>query len=160
MQLLLAQLGRIERSIEALPSLLARLDALTESTRQLEAQWRETARELAGRDDTQQRSIADIGLRQSELLAALTALSSTVQEQKAYQVDIGRRVVELERRISACGTNTELEAGVAGLQSEISEWRPWWRGLKWAATILGGLVLTAIGGALLWALVKSGAALP
>jgi chromosome segregation ATPase len=96
MSLLLAQLGRIEHSIEALPGLLARLDALTESTRQLEVQWRETVRELVQRNDAQQRAISDLALRQSEFAAALGAVSAALQEQKTYHQDIGKRVAGLE----------------------------------------------------------------
>jgi chromosome segregation ATPase len=101
MQLLLAQLSRIERSIEALPALLARLDSLTESTRQLEAQWRETARELATRDDQQQQAISSMGLRLSELMAAVAAISAGLQDQKGYAVDVGKRVVALEQAQAA-----------------------------------------------------------
>lgn len=218
MALLLAQLGRIEKSIEALPALLARLDALTESTRQLEVQWRETARELAARDDNQQRALADLAMRQSELIAAQAALSGAVQEQKGYHQDIGRRIVSLETaaarwdvtaravetqgarvltverqvetaldahqalnrrvglvegrqgdgefraRLEACADEfTKLRPDVAeaaALVVEFHEWRPWLKGLRWAAGLLGVAIALALIAGILWAVAQSGALLP
>lgn len=218
MALLLAQLGRIEHSIEALPALLARLDALTESTRQLEVQWRETARELVARDDNQQRALADLAMRQSELMAAHSALSGALQEQKAYHHDIGKRVVALEtaaarwdvtaravevqgarlltaerqvetaldahsalnqrvglvegrqgdgefrERVEACADDfAKIRPDVAqatALVAEFHEWRPWLKGLRWAAGLLGVAIALAIIAGILWAVAKSGALIP
>ena len=216
--LLLAQLTRIERNIEALPSLLARLDALTESTRQLEAQWRETARELSQRDDAQQRALSEMGLRMSELVAAVAAISNGLQEQKVYAVDMGKRVAALEQRQAVLadfktqhedaltrigrverqvetamdahsklnlrvrateerqegqGFRERLEACVddfakiqpdvadaAALVTEFHEWRPWLKGLRWAATLVGVALALAIIAGILWAVAQSGALLP
>ena len=218
MALLMAQLERIEHSIEALPALLARLDALTESTRQLEVQWRETARELAARDDNQQRALADLALRQSELMAAQAALSGVLQEQKTSHQDIGKRVVTLEtaaarwdvaaRAVETQGARlltaerqvetaldahsalnrrvglvegrqgdgefrTRLEAcadelakirpdvvDAAALVVEFHEWRPWLKGLRWAAGLVGVAIVLAIIAGILWAVAQSGALIP
>lgn len=218
MQLLLAQLGRIEHSIEALPALLARLDALTESTRQLEVQWRETARELVQRDDAQQRALADLAMRQSELMAAHAALSGALQEQKAYHQDIGKRVVTLETaaarweltaragetqgarlltverqvetaldahqalnrrvglvegrqgdpefraRLESCADEFAKirpdVAEAAELVEEFYEWRPWLKGVRWAAGLFGVAIVLAIIAGILWAVAQSGALLP
>jgi chromosome segregation ATPase len=218
MALLLAQLGRIEHSIEALPALLARLDALTESTRQLEQQWRETARELVQRNDAQQRATSDLALRQSEFAAALGAVSAALQEQKAYHQDIGKRVIALETaalrwdvtaravetqggRLLTCERQVEtaldahsalnrrvglvegrlgdtefrtrLEAcadelvkmrpdvaTAAALVTEFHDWRPWLRGLRWAAGLFGVAIVLAIIAGILWAVAQSGALIP
>ncbi len=52
--------SRIKHSIEALPGLLARLDTLTESTRQLETALHESASDLRSRDGTQQKALNSV----------------------------------------------------------------------------------------------------
>ena len=94
MQMLLAQLARIERSIESLPSLLARIEALTESTRQLEVALREQNREVAERG----RAVDSLNLRVSEILAAVSGVSSDFRE---FKQDIQKRVATVERQSQA-----------------------------------------------------------
>lgn len=198
--LLMAQLGRIEKSIEALPAVVARLDALserlgalTESTRQLEIAWRENVRDLSLRDAEQQRAIEELRLRVSEVLAGVAGMSATLQETRGTQADGLRRLVVVERqvaaamdahsqlnlrvraaeerqgdpefrtRLTACAEEfaqwRPLLAELAGVIATVREYLPWWRGLKWALGIVGGLLLTALATGILWAIIQSGGGL-
>ena len=58
-------------------------------------------------------------------------------------------------------TSVEKFDGRLGKTEEaINEMRPWVRGLRWGLLIIGGVLVRVFMGALLWALVQSGAALP
>jgi len=154
-QILMAQLGRIEKSIESLPGLLVRLDILTDSNHQLEVALRETNREITTRASEQQKAIEELRLRQSETMAAVAAISASLQEMRS---DLPRRVDAVEEK-----HKVEREKQANQLQDfddELDEWRPWLKGLKWGMTVIGGIVVTAFVVALIWALIQSGGKLP
>lgn len=143
-QILMAQLGRIEKSIESLPGLLVRLDLLTESTHQLEVALRETTREINARSSEQQKAIEELRLRQSETIAAVAAISASLQEMRSTN--------KTERE--------KQEKELTKFDEELDEWRPWLKGLKWGMTIIGAFVVTVFIAALVWALIQSGGTLP
>lgn len=155
MAVLLAQLGRIERSIETLPGLLERVAALTDSTKQLEETLRTITTELRQRDEQQQRSIEDIRLRQSETMAAVAAVSATLQDLRT----IPQRVAALEQQFGTLANSLcddELRKRVDSQGADLQRWTPFLGALKWGVTVIGGIILTALTGALLWALIQSG----
>lgn len=171
--LLLAQLGRIERSIETLPGLLARLDTLTESTRQLETALRETAADLRRRDDAQQKALDSVKTDVNGNRTAISVVSSEVRDlARAVQRlpipqamqdirDLQARRAQQDDQLADLDTLVKATAArVDGLHQEITQWNPWFKGLKWFALLVGGVFVTALAGALLWSLVQSGAGLP
>lgn len=154
-QILMAQLGRIERSIEALPGLVAKLDVLAKSNHQLEVALREMTRENNIRSSEQQKSIEELRLRQSETIAAVAAISASLQEMRS---DLPRRVDAVEEKHKVEREKQEKE--LQNFDDELDEWRPWLKGLKWGMTVIGGIVVTAFVVALIWALIQSGGKLP
>jgi len=194
MQMLLAQISRIERSIESLPGLLARIEALTESTRQLEVALREQNREATERG----RAVDSLNIRVSEIIAAVSGMSSDFRE---FKQDMQKRVTAVERqaqaaldnvsvqnaglrqmtiridtiesrqgdpefrtRLEACATEFSqwrpILAQVADVIVTVQEWLPWWRAIKWAVGIAGGLLVTLIVAGIFWAIIQSGGRLP
>ncbi|HNT74373.1 MAG TPA: hypothetical protein PKH77_05045 [Anaerolineae bacterium] len=194
LQMILNYIMRIDRSIEPLPGLLARVEALTESTRQLEMSVREQNRESTERG----RAVDGLNLRVSEVLAAMTAIGSDLRE---FKQQVNGRLVALERqaqaaldgvsvqnatlrqltarvdavedrqgdpefrtRLEACASEftaaRPVLAQVAAIVAEMAEIRPWFKGLKWFAAIMGAVFVTALAVAILWLLAQSGAGLP
>lgn len=137
--LIISRLNSIASDIRQLPVLLVRIDTLTESTRQLEIIFRETVSELRSHDEEQQKEIEDMRLRQSEIMAGLSALSSTMIENKQDMKDF----------------ISKFDAKFSEFNDEFNEWRPWLNGIKWGIAIIGGILVTSLTGALLWALVQS-----
>lgn len=154
-QILMAQLGRIEKSIESLPGLLVRLDILTESNHQLEVALRETTREINARSGEQQKAIEELRLRQSETIAAVAAISASLQELRS---DLPRRVDAVEEKHKT--ESEKQESKLTKFDEELDEWRPWIKGLRWGITIIGGIIVTVLFTAIIWALIQSGGSLP
>lgn len=192
--MIMSYLARIEHSIEPLPGLLARVEALTESTRQLEVALREQNREAVERG----REVAGLSMRVSELLAAVSGLSGDFREfrqEMLKRVGIVERQVqgaldgvsvqnaglrqmtirieaiearqgdpEFRTRLTACADEfaqwRPLLAEVGGLLATVREYLPWWRAIKWALGIAGGLLVTLIVAGVFWAIIQSGGKLP
>ncbi len=159
MQMLMAQLERIERSIETLPALLARIEALTESTNSLEKALRETSQELRENDAEQRREIQSLRLRQSEISACVAGVSSGLSDARndikgnRERIDKVSRVAEGSAKLLDNGmTCPSLDA----IDDELDSWRPWLAGLRWFLMIAGGILAVAIVGGILWAVVQSG----
>lgn len=126
-QLVSSQLDHIERNLAALAGLPARMDALNESTRKIDATLRESVRNLQTQDASHQKAIEEIRLQQSQMMSTLSALSARVNE---FFADIPRRLTAVE------------------------EWLPWLKVIRWAATIVAGIVVTLFAGALVWLVVQ------
>lgn len=171
MQLVLVRLTEIAQDIREFPSLLARLEALTESTRQLEVALRETTRELRSRDEEQQRALTDMSIKQSGFANALNALHleferlQEEQEKCPTRLECPRKVQQLERQVEAVlDIQSKQNMRIRKLEDDggdvIVEWLPWLKGIKWTLLIVLGVFVTALAVALLWAVVQSGAGLP
>lgn len=152
MQLLLGQLGRIERSIESLPALLERVDALTRSVADLGFALTESSRES-------REAIADIRLRNSETMAAIVAISADVVELKRDSSGLKVRVdsmdgamtlIELER-----AQEREAETRWVLFMDEFQKWRPWLAGFRWAVLLAGGILLSGLVVGVIWAFIQS-----
>lgn len=159
MQMLMAQLERIERSIETLPALLERIGALTESTNELEKTLRETSQELRENDAEQRREIQSLRLRQSEISACVAGLSSGLSETRNDVKDNRDRISNVTRMAESSAKL--LEDGMTcpsldAIDDELDTWRPWLAGLRWFLMIAGGILAVAIVGGILWAVVQSG----
>lgn len=169
--LILDQLRSISAEVKPIPQLQAKLDALDKSTREMVA-------ELRARDESHAHAIEDMRLRQSEILAALAGVSSTLTEQKTTIADQERRVQKAEEQVRAM-FDTKLETGrrlrdigekvdalsakmetlvdpaeLHELAQEVEDNHPWMNGIKWFLRILFGLLATAAAVALLWLLAQ------
>jgi len=194
LQMIMSYLARIEHNIEPLPGLLARVEALTESTRQLEVALREQNRESVERG----RAVDSLNLRVSELLAATSSLSGDFRE---YRQESTKRISAIERQVQAAldGVSVqnaglrqmavridaietrqgdpEFRTRLEACANEFAQWRPrlnqldaiantvheylpWWRGIKWAAGIAGGILVTLVVAGIFWAIIQSGGKLP
>jgi len=71
---------------------------------------------------------------------------------------------EFRTRLEACADElAKIRPDVteaAALVTEFHEWRPWLKGLRWAATLVGVALALAIIAGILWAVAQSGALLP
>jgi chromosome segregation ATPase len=148
-QLLMAQLSRIERTIETLPGLLARLDALTESTRQLETTLRESTRELRTRTETQQQALDNLRVHQSGIESALGTLSSELHAADTWINQAEKRLTLLERSVNDDSeTDKALREDLKMFIEEFHTWRPWLKGLKWVVAVVAAVFVTALATAL------------
>ena len=120
-QLLAAQLQRIEESIKALPALCEQLENVGETTRDLEMALRETTTELRMRDEAQAKSIEDLRLRQHETLAGVTVLSNGMQEIRGEMAEMKGSYERLEQQVKALfDTERELSRKVRELEERKS----------------------------------------
>lgn len=55
---------------------------------------------------------------------------------------------------------TQMEADSCALDDRVTRMEPWVNGVRWGLTIAGGAVVLVLVGALIWAVVQSGAGLP
>ena len=170
-QLILAQLREITAEVRLIPQILARLDALSADQKRLER-----------RDEALQQQTDTLALRASESAAAMSILNAELrdlrrQHETCPALKDGERVRVLEqqshgamdalnqqnlriRKIEEGLLDEDVRQQIGKCVIEFHEWRPWLRGIKWAAGIAGGAVLLVIVAAIIWAVVQSGAGLP
>lgn len=68
---------------------------------------------------------------------------------------IAERVNALETAPKDCKRIDAIEAEAKITKEFIINWTPWLKGLKWALTIAGGILVTAAVGAIIWAFIQS-----
>ena len=138
------RLNQISTDIRPLPGLLARVEAQVEATSRLEISLKDSNAEFRKRDDEKQKAIQDVQVRIAEIIASIAVLSSALNDTKA---NVPRRMDEISNRVEK-------------VETELDELRPWVHGVRWAAMIIGGALLLALFGGLLWAFVQSGGGVP
>lgn len=138
------RLQQISTDIRPLPGLLARIESQVEATKRLERTLRDSTSELRKRDDEQQKAIQDVQVRIAEVIASIAVISTAINDTKT---SVPKRMDEINDRVDK-------------VEIEIDEFRPWVHGLRWAVMILGGALLLALLGGILWAFVQSGGGMP
>ena len=187
--MIVSQLRSITKDIKALPLVVARLEALTELTRQMENTWRESAAEFRERGEKQQQQIQAILLHQHGLDAALSSQIINLDKlQRAHDVGTTQLFINNQRAASALDAISALKAKVdelkikveifdPGARQKISDiharlergdatferWRPWLAALKWVTLAAAVVVIALLVGAAWWGLgqyLSSGGGIP
>jgi len=141
----------------------------TESEHILKGMARIEARmeKMENRDDTQQQSIESLRLDMHRIDATITATSGTALDsnrraqllERQYQ-GLSDSYMQLNRRVLGCeqetretfqalqaridAVDTALKATESRADAHRREWEPWAKALRWAALIIGGLVVAAV----------------
>lgn len=175
------QLDSLQENLKVLPRLEAQVEVLAGTTHELSISLQANTTELRARDATQAEELSNLKLLVSQITAGLGGLSTTVADLK---VELSKRVSDLEKQVKAlfdtilrhgdrvsklddrvkaletaskdCKRIDAIEAEAAATKEFIINWTPWLKGLKWALTIVGGMLVTALFAAIIWALIQSG----
>lgn len=175
------QLDSIHDNLKVLPRLEVQVETLTNTTKELGISLQTNTTELRNRDMAHTEELANLKLLVSQITAGLGGLSTTVADLK---VELSARVSDLEKQVKAlfdtilrhgdrvsklderikalenapkdCKRIDAIEAEVAASKEFCINWTPWLKGLKWALTIAGGILVTAAVGAIIWAFIQSG----
>lgn len=162
----------IQENLRTLPKLELQISALAETTRDLGVVLRESVVELRAMDAATNAEMQALkqGLYQTN--TGMAALSTIVTDLRS---ELSKRVEALEKQVQSLfsailkfGDKTsKLDSRIQVLESrddrkdiEISkefiiQWNPWLKAIRWALTIIAGMLVTALAGALLWALIQS-----
>ncbi|HOU13464.1 MAG TPA: hypothetical protein PKZ84_10125 [Anaerolineae bacterium] len=161
-QMILEQVRGISIEVQRIPQILARLDSISEAQHRLEA-----------RDDEQAAAITDLKNRDHEFTASFTVLSNEIR-QLTRDIDalkqeinplnmliptVNSSSLRIEK-LEATALDRERREQVDKTLSEINEWRPLLKGLRWGLLIIGGMLVMAIFSAILWAMGQSGVLTP
>jgi chromosome segregation ATPase len=175
------QLDSIQDNLKVLPRLEAQVEVLASTTKDLSSALHTSTTELRARDTLQAEELSNLKLLVSQINAGIGGLSTTVADLK---IELSRRVTDLEKQVKAlfdtilrhgdrvskldervtaleksrndCKRLDAVEADTAAAKEFSIQWTPWLRGLKWALTIIGGILVTTLFGAIIWALIQSG----
>jgi chromosome segregation ATPase len=127
-----------------------------------------TLDKLEARDDAQQKALDALTLMVHRAESALTAVSGTASDnarrvqglERQYQgltdsyMQINRRILDCERetaemfktlQVRIDGVEVQVAATEARADAHRREWEPWAKALRWAALIIGALIVAAIG---------------
>jgi uncharacterized membrane protein YdbT with pleckstrin-like domain len=77
-----------------------------------------------------------------------------IRDLQARSTQQDEELVDLDTQVTQ--TRTRVDA----LQQDLTQWQPWFKGLQWFVALVGGVFVTALAVAILWAIVQSGAGLP
>ena len=161
-QLVFEQLREITLEVKHIQKILARLDNISEAQKRLEQ-----------RDEAQQRAIDGLQTKNGEFVISLTMVLNDVKQMlkdidllKVSLSPLGKLVDKvsvfdsqldrLEREV----VDTERKAKYDQNVNEMTEWRPLLKSLRWFLIIAGGILATAVVGAILWAMQQSGVLAP
>ena len=175
------QLDSIHENLKVLPKLEAQVENLALTTKELGSALQVSTAELRSRDIAHAEELSNLKLLVSQINLGLSGVSTTVSDLK---LELLHRVSDLEKQVKALFDNmlrhgdrvgklndrvTAVETSIkkleecsstaeilAKLNEFINQWTPWLKALKWALTIAGGILVTAITGAIIWALIQSG----
>lgn len=161
-QLILEQLSAITTEVRRIPQILARLDSISEAQHRLES-----------RDEEQGAAITDLKNRDHEFAASFTVLTNEIRQltrdidavkQEVLPLSILIRTVNTTslrvERLEATALDKDRREQFDKVLSEIGEWRPLLKGLRWGLLIVGAMLVTAVFGAILWAMGQSGVLVP
>lgn len=161
-QLILEQLRTIATEVQRIPQILARLDAISEAQHRLES-----------RDEEQGTAIADLKSRDHEFAASFTVLTNEIRQLTRDIDAVKQEVTPLNtmirtvnstslrvERLEATALDKDRRQQFDRMVSELTEWRPLLKGLRWGLLIIGGMLVMAIFGAILWAMGQSGVLVP
>jgi len=181
--LILEQLRDITGEVKPIPQLQSKIGALDDKIGALDEAMREMASDLRTRDYSQQQAIDALHLQQSETMAAIAGISSSLNDLKFSQseqcqrlgvlegqvkasfdaqLQQGWRLREMEERVDTVDKKVETIVDPAAVQKvidEVEEKRPWLSGIIWFLKIIFYMAATAAAGAVLYlvaeAIIKS-----
>ncbi len=143
LDLIIKQLETIAEKIEQLPQIVTSIEKLTMAQRHLEESIKRTIDDLRATDKDLKHSFEDLKV---DIHCNQTAIIQAQAEMVGYKTEHLEIKENVKEQLRVANNR------IKELEDFVSAWSPWLKVIKWAAIIVGGIVVSFVALALIWGL--------